>query len=72
WPSRGGREANDEKRGIPRQFAHDLNLTYSLADGRYNIGLEAKNLTDAMLVDNFSLQKPGRAFYLNLRYFFSK
>lgn len=72
WPSRGGREANDEKRGIPRQFAHDLNLTYSLDDGRYNIGLEAKNITDAMLVDNFSLQKPGRAFYLNLRYFFSK
>ena len=72
WPSRGGRQANDEKRGIPKQLAHDLSVHYSLHDGRYNIGLEAKNLTDAMLVDNFSLQKPGRAFYLNLRYFFSK
>lgn len=72
WPSRGGRQANDEKRGIPRQLAHDINIHYSLSGGRYNIGLEARNISDAMLVDNFSLQKPGRAFYLNFRYFFSK
>lgn len=69
WPSRGGRAETDEKKVIPQQFNHDLNFVYSLKQGRYNIGLEAKNITNANLFDNFSLQKPGRAFYLNLRYF---
>src|SRR5690606_15752081 len=72
WPSRGGKAASDEKKFVPRQLSHDINVVYSLNNGKYNIGLEARNLTDALLVDNFSLQKPGRAFYLNLRYFFNK
>ncbi|MFZ4862332.1 TonB-dependent receptor plug domain-containing protein [Sphingobacterium sp. Mn56C] len=72
WPSRGGRAAEDEKRGIPNQLSHDINMVYSLAKGKYNIALEARNITDELLVDNFSLQKPGRAFYVKLRYFFSK
>ena len=66
WPSQG---TAGDKKVIPQQFNHDLNFVYSLKQGRYNIGLEAKNLTNANLFDNFSLQKPGRAFYLNLRYF---
>ena len=69
WPSRGGKSATDEKKVVPQQFNHDLSLVYSLKKGRYNVGLEAKNITNASLYDNFSLQKPGRAFYLNLRYF---
>ncbi|ACU04720.1 TonB-dependent receptor plug [Pedobacter heparinus DSM 2366] len=72
WPSLGGKSANDAKREVPQQLAHDLNFVYSMAKGRYNIGLEAKNLTNEDLFDNFSLQKPGRGFYLNLRYFFNK
>jgi outer membrane receptor protein involved in Fe transport len=64
WPSRGG-----DKLDIPRQFSHDINAVYSLKNGRYNIGLEARNITNDLLYDNFSLQKPGRAFYVNLRYF---
>lgn len=72
WPSRGGRSATDEKRGLPTQFSHDVNLVYSVAGGRYNIGLEMRNITDTKMVDNFSLQKPGRAFYLNIRYFINK
>jgi outer membrane receptor protein involved in Fe transport len=69
WPSQG---AVGDKKVIPQQFNHDLNFVYSLKQGRYNIGLEAKNITNADLFDNFSLQKPGRAFYLNLRYFINK
>ncbi|RQO76571.1 TonB-dependent receptor [Pedobacter sp. KBW01] len=69
WPSQGGKTISDDKKVIPQQFNHDVNLVYSLKQGRYNIGLEAKNITNANLFDNFSLQKPGRAFYLNLRYF---
>lgn len=66
WPSRGG-----DKLSIPQQLSHDLNAVYSLADGRYNIGLELRNLTDRRLYDNFSLQKPGRGIYVNFRYFFN-
>ncbi|QEC51108.1 outer membrane receptor protein involved in Fe transport [Anseongella ginsenosidimutans] len=69
WPSRGNREG---KYDVPQQWAHDANIVYTLADGKYNIALECKNLTDALLYDNFSLQKPSRAFFLKLRYFISK
>lgn len=67
WPSRGG-----DKLNVPEQVSHDLNAVYSLKDGRYNIGLEARNITNTLLYDNFSLQKPGRGFYLNFRYFINK
>lgn len=72
WPSEGSRDASANKRGIPTQISTDLNAVYSLKNGRYNIAFEAKNITDARLVDNFSLQKPSRGFYLNLRYFLNK
>lgn len=58
------------KKTVPSQFSHDLSVTYIIADGRYNVALECRNLTDAKLYDNFSLQKPGRAFYVKIRYFF--
>lgn len=66
WPSQGGTKFN-----VPQQLSHDLSAVYSLKNGRYNIGLEVRNITNEKLYDNFSLQKPGRAFYLNLRYFFN-
>lgn len=67
WPSRGG-----QKLYVPKQLTHDFNVVYNLSDSRYNIGFEAKNVTNAKVYDNFSLQKPGRAFYVNLRYFINK
>lgn len=72
WPLLGGKGEADEKKEVPTQLAHDFNLLYSLKNGRYNISFEARNLTDKPLYDNFSLQKPGRGFYLNFRYFFNK
>jgi outer membrane receptor protein involved in Fe transport len=72
WPGLGSTDADAEKRKIPTQLSLDANIVYSIANGRYNIALEGKNLTDNRLVDNFSLQKPSRGFYLNLRYFFNK
>ncbi|SDZ89499.1 Outer membrane receptor proteins, mostly Fe transport [Pedobacter hartonius] len=69
WPSLGSRAASDGKYVVPQQLSHDVNFVYSIKNGRYNIGVEAKNITNAYLYDNFSLQKPGRGFYLNLRYF---
>jgi outer membrane cobalamin receptor len=69
WGTNG---AYDSKDMIPVQFSHDVNLTYAIQDGRYSISLECRNLTDARLYDNFSLQKPGRSFSAKVRYFFSK
>ena len=60
------------KEEVPSQLAHNLALTYSLGGGRYNFTLECRNLTDERLYDNFSLQKPGRAFYGKVRIYFGR
>jgi outer membrane receptor protein involved in Fe transport len=57
---------------IPAQLSSDLAATLSLRDGRYNLALEARNIADATLYDNYSLQKPGRSFTIKARYFFIK
>jgi outer membrane receptor protein involved in Fe transport len=72
WPSLGNTSTAGDKNGIPTQFSHDLNFVYSMKNGRYNVSLEARNITDRAVFDNFSLQKPGRGFYLNFRYFINK
>ena len=55
---------------VPSQFSHNLSLSYSLRDGRYNLSFEFRNFTDEQLYDNFSLQKAGRAFYGKVRVYF--
>lgn len=67
-----GLGAKASKKVIPEQLSHDLALGYMLDDGRYGIVVECTNLTDKKLYDNYRLQKPGRAFNVKLRYFFSK
>ncbi|QRR01298.1 TonB-dependent receptor [Dyadobacter sandarakinus] len=67
WPSLGS-----DKLDIPEQLSHDVNVVYAMAGGKYNVSVECKNLLDARLYDNFSLQKPSRGFYVKLRYFVSK
>ncbi|RYG06566.1 MAG: TonB-dependent receptor [Chitinophagaceae bacterium] len=57
---------------IPTQFAHNIAVNYSLGDGRYNISGECRNLANNDLFDNYLLQKPGRSFFVKLRYFISK
>jgi outer membrane cobalamin receptor len=59
--------ANNSDYMVPDQWAHNVSLTYSMSRGKYNVSFECRNLTDAKLYDNFSLQKPGRAFYVKLR-----
>ncbi|HER40527.1 MAG TPA: TonB-dependent receptor, partial [Salinimicrobium catena] len=53
---------------IPGQSSHDLQLSYSLANGKYNVSFEVRNLADERLYDKYFLQKPGRAFYLKMRF----
>ncbi|MDL2281826.1 TonB-dependent receptor [Parabacteroides sp. OttesenSCG-928-G06] len=69
WENEG---SSSSKLKVPKQFSHNLNVSYSMKNGRYNISLECRNLTDERLYDNFSLQKAGRAFYGKIRYTFNK
>lgn len=69
WESEG---SSNSKKIIPTQLSQDLNVIYSLNNGKYNISLEVRNFTDEILYDNYSLQKPGRSFSARFRYFFSK
>lgn len=62
--------AKDTKAYVPDQLSHNVSIAYSLRNGRYNLSLECRNLTDARLYDNFSLQKAGRAFYIKARVHF--
>lgn len=55
---------------IPSQFSHNLTVSYSLMNGRYNLSFECRNFTDEKLYDNFSLQKAGRGFYGKVRVYF--
>lgn len=59
--------ANKDDYMVPNQLSHDLSLTYSIKNGRYNFSFECRNITDERLYDNFSLQKAGRAFYGKIR-----
>ena len=69
WPSVGAK--SDGKFTIPDQITHDILATYSFGkDRNYQLTIEAHNLFDKMVFDNFSLQKPGRSFSGKFRYFF--
>lgn len=64
WQSEGA------KLTVPDQLSHDISLTYHTPNKRLSFSIEAKNFTDALLYDNYSLQKAGRAFYTKLSYRF--
>ncbi|MGM9738232.1 MAG: TonB-dependent receptor [Candidatus Cryptobacteroides sp.] len=59
--------SKDSKELVPSQLSHNVSLTYSIRQGRFNFSFECRNFTDEKLYDNFSLQKPGRAFYGKFR-----
>ncbi|MBU2913263.1 TonB-dependent receptor [Reichenbachiella agariperforans] len=64
--------ASQDKSVIQSRLTNDLQLTYSLKNGRYNVSFLVSNMFDAKVYDNFNQQNPGRAFNLKLRYFISK
>lgn len=57
---------NQDEYIVPSQLSHNLTLSYSIGQ-RYHFTVECRNFTDEALYDNFSLQKPGRAFYGKVR-----
>ncbi len=66
WESRGSIESKNQ---IPTQWSHNAALSYTMANGKYNIAAELNNFTNELLYDNFRLQKPGRSAFIKLRYF---
>ncbi|WP_026776446.1 TonB-dependent receptor [Polaribacter sp. Hel_I_88] len=57
---------------IPTQLSHNAMVSYEIDEGKYNISLEARNITNQDLFDNYLLQKPGRSFFINFRYYLEK
>ena len=55
---------------IPDQLSHNITISYGIKRGRYNLSFECRNITNAKLYDNFSLQKAGRGFYGKIRIYF--
>jgi len=69
WAELGSK---DTRKVIPRQTSHNIEVSYGVKQGRYNVAVECRNLTNARLYDQYYLQKPGRAFYVKLRYAFGR
>lgn len=60
--------SEDTRRDIPEQLSHDVGIEYSFNHGAYNLSINISNITDEDIYDNYNIQKPGRAYYLKLRY----
>lgn len=56
----------------PTQLTHDLGVNYRFPNKRIVVSLDAKNIFNAEVYDNFGVQKPGRAFYAKLNYIINK
>lgn len=54
---------------IPTQLLHNISISWIESKDRWSLGLECRNLFDALAYDNFSVQKPGRSFYVKTRFF---
>jgi len=64
WAGLGGTGLN----WIPTQFVNDLGVTYTVPSNRLTFALDAKNIADRQVFDNFKIQRPGRAFYGKVTY----
>lgn len=56
----------------PDQISHDLGLSYRFPKRNFIVSIDAKNIFNAEIYDNYAAQKPGRAFYLKLNYTINK
>ncbi len=56
------------KATIPTQMTHDIGLTYALPNDKISFSIDAKNIFNEQLFDNYALQKPGRMIFGKIRY----
>ncbi len=64
WESIGGAG----KDVIPTQIVHDLGVAYTFPQEKVTLSVDARNILNAQVFDNWALQKPGRAFYAKINY----
>lgn len=57
------------KSRIPSQYQHNVSLSLSFDNDKYNVSVTCNNLFDRLAYDNFKLQKPGRSFFCKFRIF---
>lgn len=53
---------------IPTQYVFDMGVAYTFPNKKLTFSLDAKNILNKQLFDNYALQKPGRGFYGKLTY----
>lgn len=53
---------------IPTQLVFDLGITYAFPGQKLTLALDARNIFDHQVFDNYALQKAGRAFYAKINY----
>jgi len=59
----------DFKNTIPSQFVQNLGASFSHPKSQWTFTAEVTNIGNEKVFDNFSVQRPGRAFYITLRTF---
>lgn len=64
WESLGGAG----KDIIPTQLVSDIGITHTFPNKKLTISLDARNIFDTQVFDNYALQKLGRAFYMKINY----
>lgn len=64
WPVFGDK---DTKHRIPTQWSQDAGIAVSDAGERVSVSVDCRNLTDAVLYDDWRKQKPGRNWAAKLR-----
>ncbi|WP_432223018.1 TonB-dependent receptor [Flavobacterium sp. TMP13] len=53
---------------IPTQLSNDTGIAYTFPKKKLTLSIDAKNIFNQQIFDNYALQKPGRACYAKLTY----
>lgn len=53
---------------IPTQLLTHVGISYAFPKHHFTLSLDAKNIFDRQVYDNYGLQKPGRAFFVKISY----
>lgn len=55
---------------IQPQLIHSMGISYLFPNNHISLALDAKNIFDKQVFDNYAVQKPGRALFVKFTYRF--
>lgn len=58
----------NQDRSIPSAWTHHLGVEHSVWNDKLSLGLELRNITNELVINNFNNPLPGRNFRIKLRY----